>query len=104
MSESKPVSVTVLQKEYKIACPAEEQDALIRSAALVDQKMREIRDQGKSVGQDRVAIMAAINIAYELLQTQSTHQVDTDGVAKELSRLRGQVEDALFQGRQLELG
>lgn len=104
MSEAKPVSVTVLQKEYKISCPPEEQDALIRSAALVDQKMREIREQGKSSGQDRVAIMAAINIAYELLQTQSTHQDGVGSVANELSRLRVQIEDALFQGRQLELG
>ena len=104
MSEANAVTVTVFQKEYKIACPPDAEDELIESATLVDRKMREIREAGRSVGQDRIAIIAAINIAYELLQTQSTHQVDTDGVAKELSRLRGQVEDALFQGRQLELG
>lgn len=103
MSQSTPVAVTVLNKEYKIACPPEEQGALVESAALVDKKMREIRDQGKSVGQDRVAIMAAINLAYELLQSQSSHNVDTDGVSTEVSRLRKRVEEALFQGRQLEL-
>lgn len=104
MSGATAVSVTVLQKEYKIACPPEEENALIQSAALVDKKMREIRGQGKSVGQDRVAIMAAINIAYELLQTQEQPHGDVEAITHELSRLREQVEGALFNGRQLELG
>ncbi|MBT3307976.1 MAG: cell division protein ZapA [Gammaproteobacteria bacterium] len=104
MSEITPVSVTVLQKEYKIACPPEQQEALVESAALVDKKMREIRGQGKSIGQDRVAIMAAINIAYELLQSQGNQNGGIEEMTIEVNRLREQVEDALFQGRQLELG
>jgi cell division protein ZapA len=104
MSTAQAVSVTVLQKEYKLACPPEERDALVRSAALVDQKMREIRGQRKSVGLDRVAIITAINIAYELLQAQSSQQDGTGNIVKELSRLRAEVEDALYEGRQLELG
>ncbi len=104
MSNTNTVAVSILQKEYKIACPEEQQDALIRSAAMVDRKMREIREQGKSIGQDRVAIMAAINIAYELLDSQSSHSNHSGEISKELSRIHSKVEGALFQGRQLELG
>jgi cell division protein ZapA len=63
-----PVSVTVLDKEFRIACPPHERDALIRAARHLDSKMREIRHTGKVIGNDRVAVMAAINLAHELLQ------------------------------------
>lgn len=104
MSEANAVTVTVFQKEYKIACPPDAEDELIESATLVDRKMREIREAGRSVGQDRIAIIAAINIAYELLQSRTAHQSGIDEVTGDLSRLREEVEGALFQGRQLELG
>ncbi len=103
MSTPSPITVTVLQKDYKIACPPGEEEALVESAALVDKRMREIREHGKSIGQDRIAIMAAINIAYELLDSKSSHEDGVGGVTTELTRLRKRVEDALFQGRQLEL-
>ena len=63
-----PVSVTVLDKEFRIACPPQERDALIRAARHLDSKMREIRHTGKVIGNDRVAVMAAINLTHELLQ------------------------------------
>ena len=61
-----PVEIRVLGKEYRIACAEEERDDLLESARYVDQKMREIRDTGKVVGMDRIAVMAALNIAHEL--------------------------------------
>ncbi|MBC8519025.1 MAG: cell division protein ZapA [Gammaproteobacteria bacterium] len=103
MTKSTPVTISILQKEYKISCPPEEQNSLIESASIVDKKMREIRKQGKSVGQDRIAIMAALNIAHELLHNHSDQQQGAVDVADELVRLRGQVEAALHQGKQLEL-
>ncbi len=103
MTQSSPITVSILQKEYKISCPPEEQDSLIESASIVDKKMREIRKQGKSVGQDRIAIMAALNIAHDLLHNRSDHQQGVGDVADELVRLRGQVEAALHHGKQLEL-
>ena len=63
-----PVEIRVLGKEYRIACAEEERDDLLESARYVDQKMREIRDTGKVVGMDRIAVMAALNIAHELAQ------------------------------------
>ncbi len=68
-----PVSVTVLDKEFRIACPPQERDALIRAARHLDSKMREIRHSGKVIGNDRVAVMAAINLTHELLQLRDAY-------------------------------
>ena len=65
------VSVRILEKEYQVACPANERDDLLDSAEVLNTKMREIRDSGKVVGLDRIAVMAALNMANELLQTKA---------------------------------
>jgi len=82
MSENTPISVHILDKEYRVACAEEEQEALRKSASYLDEKMREIRDAGKIVGADRIAVMAALNIVNEMLQQQdrreaSTHNLNT---------------------------
>lgn len=66
-----PVDITILDKEYRVACPANERESLERSARHLDAKMREIRNTGKVIGNDRVAVMAAINITHELLQLRA---------------------------------
>ena len=70
MSEKEPaaVSVRILDKEYFVACPPDERPALLESAEYLNKKMREIRDTGKVVGADRIAVMAALNMANELLR------------------------------------
>ena len=65
------VSVRILEKEYQVACPASERTDLLDSAEMLNTKMREIRDSGKVVGLDRIAVMAALNMANELLQTRA---------------------------------
>ena len=61
------VEVKILERSYVVGCPEEEQHNLISSAKYLDRKMREIRDGGKVIGTERIAIMAALNIAYEML-------------------------------------
>ncbi len=61
-----PVSLNILGKEYKIACAPEEQEALINSAQQLDRQMRKIRDTGKVAGADRIAVLAALNLAHDL--------------------------------------
>jgi len=60
------VSVRILEKEYQVACPIDERTALLDAAELLNTKMREIRDGGRVVGLDRIAVMAALNLANEL--------------------------------------
>jgi cell division protein ZapA len=62
-----PVRVSILGKEYQVACPPEERADLLASAALVDERMRGIRDAGRIVGADRIAVMVALNLAHEAL-------------------------------------
>jgi len=104
MSEagSIPVTIRVLDKEYQIACPPNEREALLESARYLNDKMREIRDTRKMVGSERVAIMAALNITHDLLKCQSG-DVDEGSVKTKLRGLQNKVEAAITRGRQLEL-
>lgn len=67
MKTAPAMDVTIMGREFRVTCPAEEREELLLAVAYVDKKMREIRDSGKIVGSERVAIMAALNITHELL-------------------------------------
>lgn len=97
------VSIRILEKEYHISCPAEERSDLLDSAEYLNGKMREIRDTGKVVGLDRIAVIAALNMAHDLLRTRNRDDgLETD-VANRLRILRERVESALERSQQLEL-
>lgn len=77
MSEN-AIEVKILEKEYLVACPPDAHRDLEKAAKHLDVKMREIRNSGKVHGTERIAVMAALNITYDLLQNdrlseQSTH-------------------------------
>lgn len=59
------VSLNILGKEYKIACPPEEREGLIKNAQALDKQMRKIRDTGKVAGTERIAVLAALNLAHD---------------------------------------
>jgi cell division protein ZapA len=97
------VNVKILEKEYQIACPAEERKALVDSAELLNNKMREIRDSGKVVGLDRIAVMAALNLANDLISTANvTSHLETK-IKPKVVQMRERIESALKAGKQLEL-
>jgi cell division protein ZapA len=62
------LEVALLGREYKVACKDSERADLLDAVALLDRRMRDIRDGGKIVGTDRIAVMAALNLAHELLR------------------------------------
>ena len=62
------MSVRILDKDYQVSAPPAEQQALLNSAKLLDERMRDIRSAGRVVGVERIAVMAALNISHELLQ------------------------------------
>ncbi|MBM68845.1 MAG: cell division protein ZapA [Haliea sp.] len=108
MSTVNTVSVHILDKEYQVACPEDQQAELIISARYLDKQMRAIRDTGKVIGLERIAVMAALNISHELLKASgqgtvpavADEAVDTTAVAS----LQRKVDEALYQLRQLEIG
>jgi len=97
------VNIKILEKEYQISCPASERAALMDSAELLNGKMREIRDTGKVIGLDRIAVMAALNMANELLRSRSTGELLEGDAKLRLQAMRERVEGALQTSRQLEL-
>ncbi len=110
MSQANTVSVKILDKEYQVACPPEQQSELVVSASYLDKQMRSIRDSGKVIGLERIAVMAALNISHELLQASEhgttplpdipTGNTQTDDSYRHLS---SKIDDALYQLRQLEI-
>jgi cell division protein ZapA len=86
MSDSIPVTVYILDKEYRVACPEDEHSALLASASLLNSRMREIRDAGKIIGADRIAVMAALNLTHELLTEKASRENFSRDMA---ARLRG---------------
>ncbi len=73
-----PVTVRILEKEYKISCPEGEHESLLVSARSVNESMRKVREGGKALSADRVAVMAAINIAHDLMKSNNEPKVDSD--------------------------
>ena len=94
MSTSDTVTIVVLDKEYQVHCPPDQRDALLRAALELDQRMRTIRQGGNVIGLERIAIMAALNLSYDLLDAQ--HRAASDEVNSEsLERLDNKVFEAL---------
>ena len=104
MNDSKAqVSVRILDKEYQVSCPASERTDLLDSAEALNSKMREIRDSGKVVGLDRIAVMAALNMANELLHAKARDDALEGNVGNRLKLLAERVESALGNSQQLDL-
>ena len=97
------VSVRLLDREYQVACPVDERSELLDSAEYLDGKMREIRDTGKVVGLDRIAVIAALNLANELIKQRRQGTVVEGDLGARLKSLRERMETALEKGQQLEL-
>ncbi len=68
------ISVHILGKDYQVACPAEEAESLVRAATELDRRMKEIRQSGSVIGVERIAVMAALNLAHEVLSSGSGDQ------------------------------
>jgi cell division protein ZapA len=102
-AEAARVSVRILDKDYFVACPKEERADLIDSAAYLNTRMKEIRDTGKVVGADRIAVMAALNIANELLRHRERGHGSSAELGARIRMLRERVETALQKGQQLDL-
>ncbi|WKZ13236.1 MAG: cell division protein ZapA [Gammaproteobacteria bacterium] len=103
MSESAKVNIRILEKEYQVACSPDERGALLDSAELLNTKMKEIRDGGRVVGLERIAVMAALNMANELLRSRDRGEnLETKAKAK-VRAMRERVESVLQSGRQMEI-
>ena len=103
MTDPQPINISILDKDYKVACPVGEQSALLASAKYLDTKMREVRDSGSIIGSERIAVITALNIANELLNS-SSEKIDVESeITPRLKNLESKITRVLQEARQLEI-
>lgn len=98
MAESaKTIEISLLGRNYKIACEEDERAALMEAVAYLDAKMGEIKKAGKVSGTDRIAVMAALNIAHELLSLKVGNGFDIGQAKRRISSLEAKLDAAIAQ-------
>ena len=96
MNKAKGVDVNIMGRDFTVSCTDEERPGLINAVNFLDKKMRDIRDNGKVVGAERIAIMTALNLAHELLTTRAGG-VDIGGMKSKIARMQTMVDSAIAE-------
>ncbi|ACT49407.1 MULTISPECIES: cell division protein ZapA [Methylovorus] len=100
MSEVRAVDVNIMGREFKVSCTDDEREGLISAVTYLDRKMREIRDTGKVIGIERIAVMAALNMAHELLTTRSGG-FDIGDLKRRMMSMQEQIDEAIAEQNKL---
>jgi cell division protein ZapA len=103
MTDAQPINISILDKDYKVACPVGEQSALLESARFLDTRMREIRDSGNIIGSERIAVITALNMANDLLRSSAVDKQIGVELPPRLKDLESKISRVLEQSRQLEI-
>ena len=98
---AKTIDVTLLGRSYRVACEDHEREALLQAVAYLDGKMNEIKTAGKVAGSERVAVMAALNLAHELLSTKLGNGFDIGQAKRRISAIEAQLDSALAKQEKL---
>lgn len=98
---AKTIDVELLGRTYRVACNDGEREALLQAVAYLDGKMNEIKAAGKVSGGERIAVMAALNVAHELLSTKLGGGYDVGQVKRRIAALEGKLDSALAQQEKL---
>jgi len=94
-ASQKGLDVSIMGREYRVACPPDQEPSLLEAVAYLDHKMREIRDQGKVVGLERIAVMAALNITHELLTNKGSGTFDIEDFKRRIDSMQADIDGAL---------
>src|SRR5687767_12193579 len=101
MAEPKTVEVNLLGRSYRVACDDHEREALMQAVAYLDGKMNEIRRAGKVMGAERIAVMAALNVAHELLSVRLGGTFDLGQAKRRISAIESQLDEAIAKQEKL---
>ena len=93
MSETKAVDVSIMGRDFTVSCTDEERPGLLNAVNFLDKKMRDIRDSGKVIGAERIAIMTALNLSHELLNSKNG-DVDIGDYKRRLIQMQDQIDKA----------
>ena len=94
MTTIKPVDVSIMGREFTVSCTDEERTGLLDAVSYLDKKMHDIRDAGKVIGVERIAIMAALNLSHELLNTK-TGDIDIGDYKRRINAMQNQIDEAM---------
>ena len=94
-ADPKGLQINVMGREFRVACPEDEQKGLLEAVEYLNKKMNEIRDNGKVIGLERIAIMAALNIAHELLSTKVGGGFDIAEVKRRMNHMETVLDQAM---------
>ncbi len=100
--QTKGINISILGRDFSVACPPDEQDDLLHAASHLDKSMKEIQKTGKIIGTERCAIMAALNITNELLQLKRS-TAGQDDLQERLNTLRTRIDNVLQEADQQSL-
>jgi len=89
------LDVSIMGREFRISCGEEEQKELLKATEYLNNKMREIRDAGKVIGVERIAIMAALNITHEFLSTRVEGGFDVGEFKRRISHMQATIDQAM---------
>lgn len=103
MTDAQPINISILDKDYKVACPPGEQSALLESAKFLDSKMREVRDTGHIMGSERIAVITALNMANDLLRTSNVDKELGQELPPRLKDLENRISRVLEEAKRLEI-
>lgn len=93
--EASALDITILGRQFRVSCTEEEKKGLLKAVDYLDGKMREIRDGGKVIGVERIAIMAALNIAHELLTTRVDGAFDIGELKRRMASMQAAIDQAI---------
>jgi Uncharacterized protein conserved in bacteria len=100
---ARSVTITILGREYQISCPPEEEEALRKSARYLDKQMEQVKNRGSSLGYEKIAVLAALNITHELLKlSTAAHNYEHDH-QREIKQLEKKIDAVLVASRQIEI-
>ncbi len=102
MTQPKPLPVTILDKEYLIACEEDERDQLYAVVEFVNDKLQEIKNSGNVIGTERMAIMVALNIANELLAYKQENKDYTSSIDSVMKRLQTKIDHVLTKEEEIK--
>jgi len=100
-TEAKGLQINIMGREFRVACPEDEQKGLLDAVDYLNRKMQEARDHGKVIGLERIAIMAALNIAHEYLSTRVGGAFDMAEIQRRMTRMEATIEQAMSEQNSL---
>jgi cell division protein ZapA len=102
-TRTQPVTVSIFDKEYTVGCAEDERESLRRAVEYLNRKMHELREGGKVIGSEQIAVIAALNIAYEYLDYKRNNESAAADIGNRIRRIQDKISTALTRGKHFDL-